>query len=132
VATLATSRDFAQAQGKTERPYMNREQTPKPDDEWTLKFKQLAEQLTPQDQAVLLEIVQARLTGTLTGEDLAALADLARQGANDHTVTQWLAKLRTRESFKVLSGEERQERLKTLGAFADKLRTAGTGTGGHL
>ena len=111
---------------------MNRGQTPKPDDGWTLKFKQLAKQLTPQDQSVLLEIVQARLAGTLTGEDLADLADLARQGANDHTVPQWLARLRTRESFKVLSGEQRQERLKTLGAFADKLRTAGTGTGGHL
>ena len=111
---------------------MNREQTPTPDDRWTLKFKQLAGQLTPQDQSVLLEIVQAQLAGTLTGEDLADLADLARQGANDHTVPQWLARLRTRESFKVLSGEERQERLKMLGAFADKLRTAGKGTGGHL
>ena len=111
---------------------MNREQTPTPDDRWTAKFKQLAEQLTPQDQSVLLEIVQAQLASTLTGEDLAVLADLARQGANDHTVAQWFAKLSTRASFKVLSGEQRQERLKTLGAFADKLRTAGTGTGGHL
>jgi ribosomal protein S12 methylthiotransferase accessory factor YcaO len=111
---------------------MNREQTPKPDDEWTAKFKQLAEQLTPQDQAVLLEIAQARLAGALTGEDLADLAELARQGIDDHTVAQWFAKLSTRESFKVLSDEERQERLKTLGAFADKLRTFGTGTSGHL
>ena len=111
---------------------MNREQTPTPDDRWTAKFKQLAEQLTPQDQAVLLEIVQARLAGTLTGEDLADLADLARQGANDHTVPQWLARLNTRESLKVLSREERQERLKMLGAFADKLRNAGKRVGGHL
>ena len=111
---------------------MNREQTPTPDDKWTANFKRLAEQLTPQDQSVLLEIVQAQLAGTLTGEDLADLADLARQGANDHTVPQWLARLNTRESLKVLSREERQERLKMLGAFADKLRTARTGTGGHL
>jgi hypothetical protein len=111
---------------------MNREQTPTPDDRWTAKFKQLAELLTPQDQAVLLEIVQARLAGTLTGEDLADLADLARQGANDHTVPQWLAKLSARASFQALPRQKRQKQLEILGAFADKLRNAGKRVGGHL
>ena len=111
---------------------MKQEQTPTPDDRWTAKFKQLAEQLTPQDQAVLLEIIQARLAGTLTGENLADLADLAQQGANDHTVPQWLARLRAKASFQAFPRQKRQEQLELLGAFADKLRNAGKRVGGHL